>query len=184
MGLRRRRIAPFWASRFASLLDDPADAGTGGPVSLCDIGQAHAAATVAENGLAVDVERGAADAASFQFGAAHAGPYALDNKVAFQLGDGQPGRVPDAMTAVEGQSDLVGERRPLGRQFFLHQVSLWSRSTVPGSVGSRVFGFLWRTRQRGYDHRTGFGFRYSGPAGRCVGQDESWLSRSGLYCCG
>jgi hypothetical protein len=50
-------------------------------------GEAHAAVTVTENGGAVEAEWGAADVPTFQFGAAHACPDPLDNKVAFKLGN-------------------------------------------------------------------------------------------------
>ena len=56
--------------------------------ALPDLGQAHAAVTITENGGAIDVEWGAADVAAFELGAAHAGPDPLDDQVAFQLGDG------------------------------------------------------------------------------------------------
>jgi hypothetical protein len=42
-------------------------------VSFCDIGQAHAAAAVAENSGAIDVEWGAANLPALQPGAAHTG---------------------------------------------------------------------------------------------------------------
>jgi hypothetical protein len=44
-------------------------------------------ATIAEDRIAVDVEWPAADMATFELGASHAGADALDNKVALQLGD-------------------------------------------------------------------------------------------------
>jgi hypothetical protein len=63
MGLKGCWNAPFWARGLGGLFDDPADAGTRDTVSPCDVGKAQAAVT--EDGLAVDVARGAADAASF-----------------------------------------------------------------------------------------------------------------------
>jgi len=44
--------------------------------------------TVAQQVVAIDIERRPAETAAFQLGPPHAGPYSLDNKVAFQLGDG------------------------------------------------------------------------------------------------
>jgi hypothetical protein len=91
MGLRLRWNAPFWARGFACLLDDPAYAGAGDAVSLCDIGKAQAATAVTEDGLAVDVQRGASDAASFQFGSPHSSPYALDNmRAGVKIGHSTP----------------------------------------------------------------------------------------------
>src|SRR5690242_7506010 len=79
--------APFWAIGFPGFLDHPADRCPADAVSLGDLGEAHATVTVAENGGAIEVERGAADVAPFELGAAHAGPDPLDDQVALQLSD-------------------------------------------------------------------------------------------------
>ena len=54
-------------------------------------------------------------------------------------------QLPDAMTAAEGRQRLIGERRPLGCQFFLHP------HQIPFAVGQQFqdllpvrFGFLGR----------------------------------------
>ena len=88
MGLEGWKNQPFWASSFAGFLDDAADRCPADVVSLGDLGQTEAAGAVTEDGGAIEVERGAADVPAFQLGPAHTGPNPLDNKVAFQLGDG------------------------------------------------------------------------------------------------
>src|SRR6478609_2306775 len=46
------------------------------------------ALAIAEDGLTIEIQWTAADVAPFKAGAPHAGAHPLDNKVAFQLGDG------------------------------------------------------------------------------------------------
>ena len=48
-------------------------------MSLGDLGEAHAVGAVTQNSLSVEVEWGAADVPAFELGAAHAGPYPLDD---------------------------------------------------------------------------------------------------------
>jgi len=73
---------------FTGFPDDAAHAGAGDPVLLGQLGEAHAAGPVPKQCAAVDLERGTADLTTFETGAPHAGAHPLDNKVAFQLGDG------------------------------------------------------------------------------------------------
>lgn len=57
-------------------------------MGLGDLGQTHAAGSIAENGRSVDIEWTAADVSAFELGAPHAGAHPLDDKISFQLGDG------------------------------------------------------------------------------------------------
>ena len=57
-------------------------------MGLSQLGEAVTAGPVPDKGVAIDVEWRPAQALAFQLGAPHAGTNALDNKVAFQLGDG------------------------------------------------------------------------------------------------
>src|SRR4051794_26905680 len=68
--------------------DDAADAGPRHTVQPGEFGQRHAMGAFALNGLAVDVQRLTPDVPALELGPAHAAPYALDDQVALQFGDG------------------------------------------------------------------------------------------------
>ena len=68
-------------------MDDAVDGGLGDAVSLCDLAETEAAAVIAENGLAVELERTAPDVPAFEPGAPHAGAHTLDDEVALEFGD-------------------------------------------------------------------------------------------------
>jgi len=77
-------VASGWTALAEDLADHPAaDAVSGG-----DLGQAHAALTIADYSIAVDVEGPAPDVSPLEFGAPHAGSHPLDDQVAFEFGDG------------------------------------------------------------------------------------------------
>jgi len=88
MGLQRRWNALFWASGVPGFFDHATDGCPADAVSFCDVGQAHTAAAVEENVLAIDAEWGAADLPALQPGPAHPSAVPLDNKVTFQFRDG------------------------------------------------------------------------------------------------
>ena len=69
-------------------MDDAVNGRTRDPVSLGDLAQAVAALAVTEDGRPIEIQRPAADVASFEAGAPHAGADPLNNKVAFELRDG------------------------------------------------------------------------------------------------
>ena len=56
-------------------------------VILGDLGQAVAACPVPQDTLAIHLCRSTADADAFQLGATHAGPYSLDDQIAFEFGN-------------------------------------------------------------------------------------------------
>ena len=56
-------------------------------MKLGEFAQAHSAVTIPKNRLAIDLERLAADMASFEFRAAHAGSDTFDDQRPFQFGD-------------------------------------------------------------------------------------------------
>ena len=69
-------------------VEDAVDGGPGDPVSLGDLAQAVAVLAIAKDGLAIEIERPAADVTAFEAGAPHAGAHPLDDQVAFEFGDG------------------------------------------------------------------------------------------------
>lgn len=56
-------------------------------MGVCDLSQAQAAALIAEDGIAIELERMTADVPAFEPGAPHAGAHPLDNEIAFEFGD-------------------------------------------------------------------------------------------------
>ena len=88
MGLRGRWHDPFVARGSALLPDDLADHGPADPVSLGDLGQAHAVVTVSEDGGPVDIQRPPPNLPAFEPGPPHAGPNPLHDQTALELGDG------------------------------------------------------------------------------------------------
>ena len=69
------------------LAEHAVDGGTGDQVALGQLTEALAALTVVKDGGAIENKRLPSDVPAFQFGAAHPGPYPLDDQVALQLGD-------------------------------------------------------------------------------------------------
>ena len=64
------------------------DSSSGDKVSLRQLAEALATLPIAQDGIAIESERFAPDVPAFEFGAAHSGPYTLDDQVALKLGDG------------------------------------------------------------------------------------------------
>lgn len=88
MYLHGRRNEPFGHyARFTVFAQDSADAGAGDLLGLGQVGETHAACSITEQGLAIDVQALAPDATAFEPCASHAGPLLFDNKVPLQLSD-------------------------------------------------------------------------------------------------
>jgi hypothetical protein len=152
MGLRRCWSAPFRAGGFARFLDHAADGCPADAVSLGDLGQAHCAVTVTENGGAVEVEWGATDMPAFQFGAAHTSSYAFDNKVTFQLGDGADDDDDGAAQRAAGV-DVLSERNELDAevvQLVEHFEEVTDRASDPIAWRSSACGTNWTERFNGF----------------------------------
>ena len=84
-GFSVMRLSPIGLGLF---VDNAVDGRTRDPVRLRDLAQAVAALAIAEDGLAIEIQRPAADVASFEAGAPHAGAHPLDDQVAFEFRDG------------------------------------------------------------------------------------------------
>ena len=65
----------------------PVNSGAADAVSLGDLAQAQAAATITEDGIAIELERMTSDVAAFEPGAPHAGAHPFDDEVALEFGD-------------------------------------------------------------------------------------------------
>lgn len=81
-------------------------------MGVCDLSQAQAAALIAEDGIAIELERMTADVPAFEPGAPHAGAHPLDNEIAFEFGD----RIDDGYDSTAQRPagvDLLAERREL-----------------------------------------------------------------------
>jgi len=93
-------------------MDHTVDGSAADAVSLRDLAQAQAAASIAEDGIAIKLERMTTDMSAFQPGAPHAGAHPLDDQVAFKLGhhadDGDNGTAQRA-----ARIDLLAERNEL-----------------------------------------------------------------------
>ena len=63
------------------------DGGAGDPVALGQLAQTLAALAVPQDGIAIEVQRLAADVTAFKPGAAHAGTHPLDDQVALEFRD-------------------------------------------------------------------------------------------------
>src|SRR4051794_30352028 len=96
-------------------MEDAVDGGTGDAVVAGQLAQALAVAAIADDGIAIEFKRPAADVAPFEPGAPHAGAHPLDNKVAFELGDGADDDYYGAAQRAAGV-DLLAERNELDIQ--------------------------------------------------------------------
>lgn len=56
-------------------------------MDLCNLAEAESPGAIAHDGIAIEVQRTAADVLSFQAGAPHAGAYAFDDKAALEFGN-------------------------------------------------------------------------------------------------